>query len=111
VNYSLHRGAEGDLTEAFRFYRREAGNGLARRFLDEFERLINLIESFPILGAQQAKTAAPSRSGVFPTRLFIGTWTPSSGFSLYAIIIETPTTASSVRRWLLSVTTIWRLAH
>ncbi|MBX9961707.1 MAG: type II toxin-antitoxin system RelE/ParE family toxin [Burkholderiales bacterium] len=47
---SLHRGAEQDLTEAFRFYRREAGNGLARRFLDEFERVIRLLEEFPDIG-------------------------------------------------------------
>ena len=50
MTYSLHRGAEQDLTEAFRFYRREAGNGLARRFLDEFERVIKLLEEFPDIG-------------------------------------------------------------
>jgi plasmid stabilization system protein ParE len=50
VSYSLHRGAEKDLTEAFRFYRREAGDGLARRFLDEFERVMRLLEEFPDIG-------------------------------------------------------------
>ena len=50
MSYSLHRGAEQDLTEAFRFYRREGGNGLARRFLDEFERIIKLLEEFPDIG-------------------------------------------------------------
>ena len=50
MSYSLHRGAEQDLTEAFRFYRREAGDGLARRFLDEFERVIKLLEEFPDIG-------------------------------------------------------------
>jgi plasmid stabilization system protein ParE len=50
VSYSLHRGAEQELTEAFRFYRREAGDGLARRFLDEFERVIKLLEEFPDIG-------------------------------------------------------------
>ena len=50
MTYSLHRGAEQDLTEAFRFYRREAGDGLARRFLDEFERVIKLLEEFPDVG-------------------------------------------------------------
>lgn len=50
MTYSLHRGAEQDLTEAFRFYRHEAGNGLARRFLDEFERVIKLLEEFPDIG-------------------------------------------------------------
>jgi plasmid stabilization system protein ParE len=50
LTYSLHRGAEQDLTAAFRFYRREGGNGLARRFLDEFERVIQLLEEFPDMG-------------------------------------------------------------
>lgn len=50
MSYTLHKGAEQDLAEAFRFYRHEAGNGLARRFLDEFERLIMLLEEFPDIG-------------------------------------------------------------
>jgi len=50
VSYSLHRGAEQDLGEAFRFYRREAGRGVAARFLNEFERVISLLEEFPELG-------------------------------------------------------------
>lgn len=50
MSYSLHRGAEQDLTQAFRFYRREAGIGLARRFLEEFERVIKLLEEFPDMG-------------------------------------------------------------
>ena len=47
---SLHRGAEADLTEAFRFYRREGGNGLAARFLKEIERVAKLLEEYPGLG-------------------------------------------------------------
>lgn len=50
MSYSLHRGAEQDLTEAFRFYRREAGSRLARRFLEEFERVMKLLEEFPDIG-------------------------------------------------------------
>jgi plasmid stabilization system protein ParE len=50
VSYSLHRGAEQDLAEAFRFYRREGGTGLARRFLGEFERVMKLLEAFPDIG-------------------------------------------------------------
>ncbi|MCW5620623.1 MAG: type II toxin-antitoxin system RelE/ParE family toxin [Burkholderiales bacterium] len=50
MSYSLHRGAEEDLTEAFRFYRREGGGKLARRFLDEFERVIKLLKDFPDIG-------------------------------------------------------------
>jgi plasmid stabilization system protein ParE len=47
VSYSLHRGAEQDLTDAFRFYKREAGRGVAARFLSEFERVVSLLEEFP----------------------------------------------------------------
>ena len=47
---SIHRGAEEDLTEAFRFYRREGGRGVASRFLTEFERIARLLEEQPGLG-------------------------------------------------------------
>jgi hypothetical protein len=39
LTYSLHRGAELDLAEAARFYRREGGRAVVARFLDEFERV------------------------------------------------------------------------
>ena len=47
---SIHRQAEGDLTDAFRFYRREGGRGIAARFLNEFERTSRLLEQHPGLG-------------------------------------------------------------
>lgn len=47
---SIHRLAEGDLSEAFRFYRREGGKGIAARFLSEFERIARLLEQHPGLG-------------------------------------------------------------
>ena len=50
MSFSFHSGAEQDLTDAFRFYRREAGSGLARRFLAEFERVVKLLEEFPDIG-------------------------------------------------------------
>jgi len=50
VSYSLHRGAEQDPTDAFRFYKREAGSGVAARFLSEFERVVSLLEEFPEIG-------------------------------------------------------------
>jgi plasmid stabilization system protein ParE len=50
VSYSLHREAEKDLTDAFRFYKREAGSGVAARFLSEFERVVALLEDFPEMG-------------------------------------------------------------
>ena len=40
----LHRLAEEDLAGAIRFYKREAGRGVARRFLNEFERVATLLE-------------------------------------------------------------------
>jgi plasmid stabilization system protein ParE len=50
VSYSLHRGAELDLLEVTRFYRQEGGSKLAGRFLDEFERVAELIVRFPGIG-------------------------------------------------------------
>ena len=50
MSYSLHRSAEWDLTEAFRFYKTEAGRGVAGRFLREFERVMMILEEFPDLG-------------------------------------------------------------
>lgn len=50
MNRSIHRFAEEDLAEAVRFYRREAGSGLARRFLAEFERVAKPLEQYPGLG-------------------------------------------------------------
>ena len=50
MTYSLHRGAEQDLTDAFRFYMREAGKGVAARFPSEFERVISLLEQYPEIG-------------------------------------------------------------
>ena len=63
---TVHRGAEADLTEAFRFYRREGGSGLAARFLKEIERVARLLEQYPGLGTP---TNADRRSypiGDFP---------------------------------------------
>ena len=50
MSRSIHRFAAEDLAEAVRFYKREAGTGLARRFLAEFERVANLLELHPGLG-------------------------------------------------------------
>ena len=50
MSYSLHRGAELDLLEAARFYRKEGGAKLADRFLREFERVADLLVKYPGLG-------------------------------------------------------------
>lgn len=52
---SLHRLAADDLALAARFYRREGGVALARRFLDEFERVARLLEQFPDIGTPTAE--------------------------------------------------------
>lgn len=51
MSCTLHRDAERDLGNAARFYRSEAGRAVAERFLDEFERVTNLLEANPELGA------------------------------------------------------------
>lgn len=55
MNRWLHRLASEDLATAVRFYRREAGAGLARRFLAEFERTAKLLEQHPGLGTPTAE--------------------------------------------------------
>jgi len=50
VSFTLHPGAERDLGEAARFYTKEAGRGVAERFLDEFERVAALLVANPGLG-------------------------------------------------------------
>ena len=52
MSSSVHPGAEQDLADAFRFYKREAGAGVARRFLAEFERITALLQEFPHLGTR-----------------------------------------------------------
>lgn len=51
MNCTLHRGAEADLLEAARFYRREGGPKLAGRFLDEFDRVVQLLLRYPGIGS------------------------------------------------------------
>ena len=48
---SMHRAAENDLAIAFRYYKTEAGESVAKRFLDEFERTARLLDSNPGFGA------------------------------------------------------------
>jgi plasmid stabilization system protein ParE len=54
VTRSIHRLAAEDLAEAVRFYKSEAGKGVARRFLAEFERVATLLELRPGLGTPTA---------------------------------------------------------
>ena len=65
MSYVLHRGAELDLAEASSFYRREGGRALAARFLDEFDRVAEILVENPGIGTE---TEASRR------------WFPMSGF-------------------------------
>jgi plasmid stabilization system protein ParE len=55
VSRSIHRLAAEDLEIAARFYRAEAGAGLARRFLAEFDRVATLLEQYPGLGTPSSE--------------------------------------------------------
>ena len=65
MTVSLHREADSELTAAFRRYKREVGVGVAGRFLKEFKRITNLLETNPGLGT-------PTEAGrlSFPLRGF-----------------------------------------
>ena len=67
---SIHRSAENDLAGAFRYYKAEAGAGIAGRFLIEFERVSQLLESNPNFGT-------PASDGLL--------WFPLKGFP-YSVI-------------------------
>ena len=54
MSRSIHRLAAEDLANAVRFYRSEAGIGVARRFIAEFERVAKLLELHPGLGTPTA---------------------------------------------------------
>jgi len=54
MSRSIHRSASDELVEAFRFYKREAGAGIASRFLAEFERVARVLEQHPDIGTATA---------------------------------------------------------
>jgi hypothetical protein len=58
VSYTLHPGAEQDIADALDFYASQAGPLVARRFLDEFERVAALLVEFPGIGTPGARGAA-----------------------------------------------------
>ena len=76
MTYTLHRGAEHDLAEAARFYRREGSRALAARFLDEFQRIADLLVEHPGIGTP---TEDQRR------------WFPLSGFPYSVIYRESET--------------------
>lgn len=62
---TVHREAEADLAAAVRHFKSEAGIGVAKRFLGEFERVARLLEDNPRLG-----TPAESGRRSFPLAVF-----------------------------------------
>jgi plasmid stabilization system protein ParE len=63
---TIHREAENDLAAAVRHYRSEAGVGVARRFLAEFERVARLLEDNPRLGTPSDEGRRSFPLAVFP---------------------------------------------
>ena len=51
---SIHRLAASELEAATSFYAQEAGAKVAGRFLDEFERVVPLLEQHPGIGSTTA---------------------------------------------------------
>ncbi|TPW18018.1 MAG: Plasmid stabilization system protein [Halothiobacillaceae bacterium] len=43
MTYSLHPGAERDVADALDFYSEHAGSAVAKRFIEEFERIAKLL--------------------------------------------------------------------
>ena len=65
MTYSLHPGAEHDVADAMDFYSEHAGQVVAARFLEEFERVAKLLVEHPGLGT-------PTTTGrrTFPLKVF-----------------------------------------
>ena len=65
MTYTLHPGAELDLDEACRRYRKSASGRVIVGFLDEFDRVAHLLAKEPGLG-----TPAGDKRASFPLRRF-----------------------------------------
>ncbi len=65
MRIELHAGAERDVAEAAAFYEKEGSAAVAARFLNEFERVAQLLLADPGLGTPRSR----GRKG-FPTRVF-----------------------------------------
>lgn len=89
MSYSLHRSAEQDLTDAFRFYKTEAGRGVAGRFLKEFERVMKILEEFPDLGTSTNDERRAYPLSGFPTPSSTVRSIQVFGFSFSAIRVAT----------------------
>jgi plasmid stabilization system protein ParE len=68
MRITLHRLAAQDLEEALDFYRHEAGQGIARRFLDAVEQL-HLLSQQPLLGTPSGEGRRCQPLRTFPYSL------------------------------------------
>ena len=66
MTYSLHPGAERDVADALDFYSEHAGSIVAARFLEEFERIANLLVEHPDLGTPTMRGRRTFSLKVFP---------------------------------------------
>ncbi len=65
MTYSLHPGAEQDVAAALDFYSEKAGQAVAERFLEEFERVAKLLREYPGLGTPTTRGRRAFPMGVF----------------------------------------------
>lgn len=66
MTYSLHPGAEHDIANALNFYSEQAGLAVAKRFLEEFERVAELLIEHPGLGTPTTRGRRTFPLKVFP---------------------------------------------
>jgi len=66
MTYSLHPGAEHDVADALDFYSEQAGPAVAKRFLEEFERVAKLLVEHPSLGTPTTRGRRTFPLKVFP---------------------------------------------
>lgn len=55
MNYSLHPEASQDIDDAAAYYQKQAGNILSQAFLSEFERSVERLLRYPLLGVKWRK--------------------------------------------------------
>ena len=96
MSFTLHPGAERDLGEAARFYRREAGCGVAERFLDEFDASRLLLMRIPALESLPGATVVGFRFTVSPIRSSIVSWIRISASWSFGISTATQSTVENV---------------
>jgi plasmid stabilization system protein ParE len=65
IDCSIHPDAEQDIADAVDFYKAQAGSFIAERFLNEFDRVVELLTGHPGFGTPTTKDRR-----VFPLKFF-----------------------------------------